>query len=100
MMAGALQILFGYLRVGRYINLMPYPVISGFMTGIGCILIILQLEPLIGHVAPPNVVNALTALPSDIKSLNWHAAGIGAVSFAICMWWPKSLTRIALRADP
>ena len=94
MMAGALQILFGYLRVGRYINLMPYPVISGFMTGIGCILIILQLEPLIGHVAPPNVVNVLTALPGDIKSVNWYAAGIGAMSFAICMWWPKSLTRI------
>jgi SulP family sulfate permease len=94
MMAGAFQILFGYLRVGRYINLMPYPVISGFMTGIGCILIILQLEPLIGHVAPPNVVNVLTALPSDVKSMNWHAAGLGAMSFALCMWWPKSLTRI------
>ncbi len=94
MMAGAFQIMFGYLRVGRYINLMPYPVISGFMTGIGCILIILQLEPLIGHVAPPNVVNVLTALPSDVKSLNWHAAGLGAMSFALCMWWPKSLTRI------
>ena len=32
MMAGAFQVLFGYLRIGRYINLMPYPVISGFMT--------------------------------------------------------------------
>ncbi len=94
MMAGAFQILFGYLRIGRYINLMPYPVISGFMTGIGCILIILQLEPLIGHVAPPNVVNALTALPSDIKSINWHAAGLGILSLVICAWWPKSLTRI------
>ena len=94
MMAGAFQILFGYLRIGRYINLMPYPVISGFMTGIGCTLIILQLEPLIGHVAPPDVVNILTALPSDVKSLNWHAAGLGVMSFAICMWWPKRLTRI------
>jgi SulP family sulfate permease len=94
MMAGAFQILFGYLRVGRYINLMPYPVISGFMTGIGCILIILQLEPLIGHVAPPNVVNVLTALPSDVVTINWHAAGVGLLSLAICLWWPKRLTRI------
>jgi SulP family sulfate permease len=94
MMAGGFQILFGYLRIGRYINLMPYPVISGFMTGIGCILIILQLEPLIGHVAPPNVVNALTALPSDVETLNWHAAGLGLMSLAICAWWPKSLARI------
>ena len=94
MMAGAFQIVFGYLRIGRYINLMPYPVISGFMTGIGCILIILQLEPLIGHVAPPNVVNVLTALPSDVKTLNGYAAVLGAMSLAICMWWPKRLTRI------
>jgi len=94
MMAGAFQIIFGYLRIGRYINLMPYPVISGFMTGIGCILIILQLEPLIGHVAPPNVVNVLTALPSDVKTLNVYAAGLGAMSLAICIWWPKNLTRI------
>jgi len=94
MMAGAFQIMFGYLRIGRYINLMPYPVISGFMTGIGCILIILQLEPLIGHVAPPNVVNALTALPSDVVTINWHAAGVGMLSLAICLWWPKRLTRI------
>ena len=94
MMAGAFQIMFGYLRIGRYINLMPYPVISGFMTGIGCILIILQLEPLIGHVAPPNVVNALTALPSDVKTLNGYAAALGAMSLAICMWWPKRLTQI------
>jgi len=94
MMAGAFQILFGYLRIGRYINLMPYPVISGFMTGIGCILIILQLEPLIGHVAPPNVVNALTALPTDVKTVNGNAAALGLMSLAICMWWPKKLTRI------
>jgi len=94
MMAGAFQILFGYLRIGRYINLMPYPVISGFMTGIGCILIILQLEPLIGHVAPPTVVNVLTALPSDVQSINWHAVGVGLMSLGVCLWWPTRLTRI------
>lgn len=94
MMSGGFQILFGYLRVGRYINLMPYPVISGFMTGIGLIIIILQLEPLIGHVAAPNVVNALTALPSDIKTLNVHAAGLGVLSLAICFWLPKPIARV------
>jgi hypothetical protein len=34
-MGGLLQILFGALRLGRYINLVPYPVVSGFMSGIG-----------------------------------------------------------------
>ncbi len=63
LMAGGFQVLFGYLKLGRYVNLMPYPVISGFMTGIGCILIIMQLDPLLGYESQQNVINALTVLP-------------------------------------
>jgi SulP family sulfate permease len=40
------------------------------------------------------VVNALTALPNDVVTINWHAAGVGMLSLAICFWWPKRLTRI------
>jgi SulP family sulfate permease len=94
MLAGLFQILFGYLRIGRYINLMPYPVISGFMTGIGCIIIILQLEPMLGHESHSRVLNVLTALPGDFKTLNWHATGLGLLSLAVCIWLPKRLARI------
>lgn len=93
MMAGVFQMLFGYLRIGRYINLMPYPVISGFMTGIGCILIILELAPLIGHTAPQGVVAGLSALLGDIVTPNWKATGVGLASLAICLWTPKSIAR-------
>ncbi|MGB3201443.1 MAG: SulP family inorganic anion transporter, partial [Nodosilinea sp.] len=41
MLAGLFQIIFGVLKLGRYVTLMPYPVISGFMSGIGVILIVL-----------------------------------------------------------
>lgn len=44
MLAGVFQILFGVFRLGKYITLMPYSVISGFMSGIGVILIILILQ--------------------------------------------------------
>ena len=44
-MAGFFQITFGLMRLGKYVTLMPYPVVSGFMSGIGVILIILQIEP-------------------------------------------------------
>ena len=93
-LAGAFQVLFGYLRIGRYINLMPYPVISGFMTGIGCILIIMQLEPLIGHAAPPNVLATLSILPEDFRSTNWQAMAVGLLSFGICVGAPKKIARI------
>jgi SulP family sulfate permease len=94
MMAGLFQILFGYLKLGRYVNLMPYPVISGFMNGIGVILIILQLTPLLGYPALGNVINAVTVLPADFGDPNWHAVTIGLVSFGICTLMPGRIARV------
>lgn len=94
MLAGAFQVLFGYLKLGRFVNLLPYPVISGFMTGIGCILIIMQLEPLFGFDSPQNVINALTLLPDQLSQANPHAIVIGAVAFGICVLTPKRIARI------
>jgi len=94
MMAGAFQILFGYLRLGRYVNLMPYPVISGFMTGIGCILIIMQLDPLLGYPTPQNVINALTVLPGYLASLNPSALLVGLLALAIVYFTPKRIGRM------
>jgi SulP family sulfate permease len=94
MLAGLFQILLGYLRLGRYINLMPYPVISGFMNGIGCILIVLQLEPMLGYPAQGNVINAITVLPSDFTDPNLRAATIGAISLAICVFTPVRIARV------
>ena len=95
MLSGAFQILFGLMRLGRFVNLMPYPVISGFLTGIGCILIVMQLEPLLGYASPVSVVNALSVLPRELIDPNWHAVAIGVLSLLICVLTPKRLTRIA-----
>ncbi len=48
-LSGLFQILFGVLKVGQYIRFMPYPVVSGFMTGIGVIILITQLLPMFGY---------------------------------------------------
>lgn len=94
MMAGAFQVLFGYLRLGRYVNLMPYPVISGFMTGIGCILIIMQLDPLLGYPTPQNVINALTVLPGYMAQLNVGALAIGLLALGVVLFTPRRIGRI------
>ena len=94
MMAGAFQILFGMLRLGRFVNLMPYPVISGFMTGIGCILIIMQLEPLLGYSSPTSVTNAISVLPEQLSKPNWDAVVIGIVSLLVCFLTPRRFSRI------
>ena len=72
MMAGAFQIVLGTLKPGKYVTLMPYSVISGFMSGIGGILIFLQLLPLLGHAAPSGGgIGAVLALPDTISNLKF-----------------------------
>ncbi|MEE4361873.1 MAG: SulP family inorganic anion transporter [Pseudomonadales bacterium] len=93
-LAGALQILFGVLGLGTYIRLVPYPVISGFMSGIGCIIIILQAAGLFGHDAPPGTLDALASIPRALRDINPSAAGLGALSLVIVFAWPRRLVAI------
>ena len=48
--AGILEAAFGLVGIGSYIKYIPYPVVSGFMTGIGVIILITQIFPLLGYV--------------------------------------------------
>ena len=49
LLAGLFQILLGVLGFGRYIKYIPYPVVSGFMTAIGVIILITQILPSVGY---------------------------------------------------
>ncbi|MEX3074057.1 SulP family inorganic anion transporter [Vibrio alginolyticus] len=90
MMAGAFQILLGTLKLGKYVTLMPYSVISGFMSGIGVILIILQLSPLLGHAAPAGgVLGTLSALPETMSNLKFSELFLGLLTLAILFLFPK-----------
>lgn len=94
MLSGLFQIGFGMLRLGRYITLVPFPVISGFMTGIGVIIIILQLGPLLGHPAASGVVESLSRLPQQLGGLDGSSLSLGAMALAIVLLWPARLNRI------
>ena len=95
MLAGFMQILFGVLKLGRYINLMPFPVISGFMSGIGAIIIILQLAPLIGHTTPAGgILVALADIPRAYSSPAIAATAVGLLALLIVFIWPARLGRI------
>lgn len=89
MMAGAFQILLGTLKLGKYITLMPYSVISGFMSGIGVILIILQLSPLLGHAAPAGgVIGTLSALPDTLANLDIKELFLGLLTLGVLFLFP------------
>ena len=88
MLAGILQIAFGFLGVGQYIRLVPYPVISGFMTGIGAIIIILQMGPLLGHDSPGDPLGAMAKLPNAVMDINFANLALGLGTLALVFFWP------------
>lgn len=94
MLGGLLQILFGMMRLGQYITLMPYTVISGFMSGIGVIIIVLQLPPLLGHPSSGGVVATLQQLPTYLRDPNLVAMGLGLLTLLIVFSVPPKLNRI------
>ena len=95
MLAGVFQILFGVFKLGRYISLVPFPVISGFMSGIGCIIIILQIAPLIGHeTAGGGPLLALAGLPDRLVAPGRDATIVGLLALAIVYLTPKRIDQI------
>lgn len=95
MLAGVFQVIFGALRLGGYVTMMPYTVISGFMSGIGLILVIIQLPPLLGHAAPPGgVIGALGALPGLVQTVNPGELALGVLSLAILFLMPRRFRRL------
>jgi SulP family sulfate permease len=89
-LAGLIQILMGALRLGQYIRLVPYPVISGFMSGIGAIIIALQVSRLFGHEpAVAGTIPALTAIPGAVADPILPALAVGLLALAITFFWPK-----------
>jgi sulfate permease, SulP family len=91
-LGGMLQVLFGLLRVGRYVSYTPYSVVSGFMSGIGVIIVLIQVRPFAGldGVAGGPLAN-IRVWPEMLTATNIDALLIGAASLAIMIFWPVRL---------
>lgn len=91
-MAGMFQILFGVMRLGKYVTLMPYTVVSGFMSGIGIILIILQIGPLLGQPAPGGgVIGVIEDLPALVSGIQVNETILAILTLTILFLIPKKL---------
>ena len=94
MLGGLLQILFGLLRFGKFIELVPVPVVSGFMSGVGVIIILLQLPPLLGFEAQAGPMASVAVMPAAWHGFNGAAFMLGLVALAIVYLMPRSLGRV------
>jgi len=93
-LAGIFQILFGVMRLGKYVTLMPYTVVSGFMSGIGIILIILQFGPLLGQSSPAGgVIGTLGSIPALISDVITPELFLGLMTIAILFLMPAKFKR-------
>lgn len=76
-LAGILQIVLGLFRLGEFVHYIPYPVISGFMTGIGVIIVVLQIPVLFGLPGGGGVLDMLGIYPRILDEINPAAAALG-----------------------
>jgi SulP family sulfate permease len=86
---GALQIVFGLINIAGYIKYFPYPVISGFMSGVGLIIIILQIAPFVGLDSAKSTLKVMGDLPRIVTEFNWQALALGGMTVVIYYLFPK-----------
>ncbi len=93
LMAALIQLAISLTKASDIVKYVPYPVISGFMNGVGFILIVMQLNPLLGHDVMPTVNQTLLALPASLADINFSALFLGILTLFICFVVPKSWSR-------
>ena len=91
LIGGLIQILMGILRLGRYITLVPYSVVSGFMSGIGVIILCLQIGPLLGIKSQGGVITSLGTVINQFTP-NTAALMVGTLTLAVVFLTPKRLS--------
>lgn len=89
LLGGLLQVVFGFLNIASYVKYFPYPVISGFMSGVGLIIVILQIFPFAGLLSPKSTIAVLQDLPRLFAEANITALGLGVLTVAIYFIFPK-----------
>jgi SulP family sulfate permease len=93
LLSGVFQILLGIFKVGQYVRYMPYPVVSGFMSGIGVIIIVLQVFPFLGHASPKKILDIFSTLPEILGDIKLASVALTLATIATIYLFPR-ITKI------
>ena len=89
-LAGLIQIVLGVLQVGRFISYTPYSVISGFMTGIGVIIMALQVLPFVGApIESGSLARLIGSWPDAFGEINIQALAVAIITLLVTIVWPR-----------
>lgn len=91
---GAAQLLFAALRLGRFASAVAPAVLHGMTAGIGLLLVLSQTTIVLGHKPQATAMHTLQALPSMLTQISWEAAGIGLLTAAVILIWPRLSKRL------
>lgn len=85
---GVLQIVFGLINIAGYVKYFPYPVVSGFMSGVGLIIIILQLFPFAGLTSAKSTFAVIQDIPKLFTDMNLYSLALGSLTVLIYYLFP------------
>lgn len=88
-LAGIFQVILSLTKLPEIVKYVPYPVISGFMNGVGIIIIIMQVNPLLGLPAASNTISSIENLINQLGILNIQEMSIGILTLLIVFGFPK-----------
>lgn len=91
---GLFQVGLGLLGIGKYIRYFPYPVVSGFMSGVGLIIVFLQLWPLLGSASPKSTIQVFTRISEPLSAINWAAVALGVLTLAVNYSFPRITKKV------
>lgn len=90
LLAGAIQVGMGLLGIGKYVRFMPYPVVSGFMSGIGVIIVITQIFPFFGVSAPAGgPMGTIRSMHTIPEIINVASVTVALITIGIIYGLPR-----------
>ena len=92
---GLFQAIFGLIRIGKYVRYIPYPVLSGFMSGIGVIIILQQIYPIIGKKSPASTLDMIINFPAALADgVSVIALALGLACISLIVLVPKVTKKV------
>ena len=89
LLGGLFQVIFGFLNIASYVKYFPYPVVSGFMSGVGLIIVILQIFPFLGMDSSKSTLTVMKEFGRVFQEANFSALILGGITIAIYFVFPK-----------
>ncbi len=96
-MAGLMMIVMGFLKMGSIIKFIPYPITTGFTSGIALVIFSSQIKDFLGlsmGAVPSEFIEKWHSYIEHIDTISMETLAIGSIALAIILLWPKVTSKV------